>query len=159
MAKVRQLFFEFKSIFTTDNVLKENERHANVVTATTMLNLFFVIFISWILSITGVFDAKTLSVGYVVTNALIALFVPALVCFILRGNSSWLKFVLMGMFVLFLATIDGYLTYTSAFLMVIPVILSARYYKKYFTILISILTFLFFSVASFITGVIILLSI
>ena len=153
MAKVRQLFFEFKSIFTTDNVLKENERHANVVTATTMLNLFFVIFISWILSATGVFDAQTISLGYVVINALIALFVPALVCFILRGNSSWLKFVLMGMFVLFLATIDGYLTYTSAFLMVIPVILSARYYKRYFTILISILTFLFFSIASFITGV------
>ena len=153
MKKMKEMFFEFRSIFVTEDVLKENERHANIVTGTTMLNLFLVIFVSWILSKTGVFEAKTISLGYVVTNALIGLFIPALVCFILKGNNSWLKYVLLVMFMLFLTTIDSYLTYTSAFLMVIPVILSARYYKKYFTILISTLTFLSFSAASFISGV------
>ena len=32
-------FKEFKSIFVTENLLKENEEHANIVTASTMINL------------------------------------------------------------------------------------------------------------------------
>ena len=98
MKKMKEMFFEFRSIFVTEDVLKENERHANIVTGTTMLNLFLVIFVSWILSKTGVFEAKTISLDYVVTNALIGLFIPALVCFILKGNNSWLKYVLLVMF-------------------------------------------------------------
>ena len=35
-----RFFVEFKSIFIGNDVLKENEEHANIVVATTMLNIF-----------------------------------------------------------------------------------------------------------------------
>ena len=36
MEEVKRRFAEFKSIFFTKDVLKENESHANIVVATTM---------------------------------------------------------------------------------------------------------------------------
>ena len=61
--------------------------------------------------------------------------------------------MLLSMFILILVTIDKNMSYTTAFLMVIPVILSARYYKKNFTILISIVNFMAYIILSFMVGV------
>ena len=48
-------FLEFKSIFVTENLLKENEEHANIVTASTMINLFWITVITWVLVYIKVF--------------------------------------------------------------------------------------------------------
>ena len=39
MKKVIKGFEAFKSIFVTENLLKENENHANIVTASTIINI------------------------------------------------------------------------------------------------------------------------
>lgn len=153
MATVKKMFSEFRSIFVTENVLKENERHANVVTATSMLNLFLIILISWILIEVKIFKPTDALNNYVVLNSFLGLFVPAIICFILKGEKKWLKYMLLGMFILILGTIDSHMSYMSAFLMVIPIILSARYYKKFFTILTSIVTFIVFLIVAFSKGI------
>ena len=153
MSFFNRQFAEFKSIFVTENLLKENENHANIVTAATMLNLFIVILIGWILSRFNVSNSETINMTFTVINSFIGLFIPAIICFIFKGEKSWIKYMLFGMFILILVTIEKNMSYITAFLMVIPVILSARYYKKQFTILISIETFFVFLIASFVEGV------
>ena len=49
MDNVKNLFKEFRSIFITEDILEENEIHANIVTATTMLNLSLISLITYIL--------------------------------------------------------------------------------------------------------------
>ena len=150
---IKKLFLDFKSVFITEDVLKENEKHANLVTALTMSNLFFIVLVSWILSKTNIFTVEAINMTYVVINSFIGLFIPAGLCFLLRGEKNWLKYVLLGMFIFVLGTVDNNFSYTTAFLMVIPVLLSARYYKKNFTIFVSILTFAVFLIMSFFAGI------
>ena len=130
MSEIRKLFDEFKSIFRSENILKENETHANIVTATTMLNLFLVILIGWGLSKLNISNSEKINMIYAVINSFIGLFIPAIICFLFKGEKPWIKYMLLGMFILILVTIDNNMSYITAFLMVVPVILSARYYKK-----------------------------
>ena len=153
MKFINKQFAEFKSIFVTENILKENERHANIVTGATMLNLFIIIFIGWILNQFNISNSETINMTLTVINSFIGLFIPALICFLFKGEKKWIKYMLFTMFILVLVTIEKNISYITAFLMVIPVILSARYYKKQFTILISIITFFAFLIISFIDGV------
>ena len=135
MNKIKKGFSEFKSVFVTEDLLKENEEHANIVTATTMLNLFLVILIGWWLTKLNNPNSENINMTYTLINCFIGLFIPAMICFSLKGKKKWIKYMLLNMFILILVTIDNRMSYTTAFLMVIPVILSARYYKKNFTIL------------------------
>lgn len=153
MKLFKKILFDFKSVFITEDVLKENEKHANIVTALTMTNLFIIVFVSWILSKTDIFNVETINMTYVVTSSFIGLFLPAVLCFLLKGEKKWLKYILLGMFIFVLGTVDNNFSYTTAFLMVIPVLLSARYYKKNFTIFIAVLTFMVFLVMSFFAGI------
>ena len=59
MEKAKKLFNEFKSVFVTDDVLKENESHANIVTASTMIHIYVIILITYILVYFNVFKDKT----------------------------------------------------------------------------------------------------
>ena len=153
MKFINRQLAEFKSIFITEDILKENEKHANIVTATTMFHLFLVVVIGWILSRLHIANTETINMSYAVINCFIGLCVPAIICFILKGERVWLKYLLLGSFIISLVTIDNKMTYTTAFLMVIPVILSARYYKKQFTILVSLITLIAFLLFSFVSGV------
>ena len=153
MDNIKKLFSEFKSIFVTNDLLKENEQHANIVTATTMLNLFLVIIIGWLLNKSNNPSLESINVIYILINCFIGLFIPSIICFILKGKKKWLKYLLLNMFILILVEIDNKMSYTTAFLMVIPVILSARYYKKNFTILISVINFIAYIILSILVGV------
>lgn len=153
MSNIKKMFNEFKSIFTSENVLKENERHANIVTASTMFNLFLVILLGWILNKLNISSAENVNMRLTVQNSFIGLFIPAIICFILKGKKTWIKYMLFSMFILILVTIDHNMSYTTAFLMVIPVILSARYYKKNFTVLVSTINFIAFIILSLVVGV------
>ncbi len=153
MKFINRQFAEFKSIFKTDNVLKENEIHANIVTAATMLNLFIVILIGWILNYINISHSTNINMTYTVLNSIVGLFIPAIICFLLKGEGNWIKYMLFSFFIIVLGTFDKNLSSSVAFLMTIPVILSARYYKKTFTILVSIVTFLSFFITSFIAGI------
>ena len=48
MDNIRKMFVEFKSVFASEDLLKENEEHANIVTASTMLNIFWIGLITWV---------------------------------------------------------------------------------------------------------------
>ena len=153
MAQFRKMFDEFKSTFITDDVLKENEWHANVVVATVMLNLFLVILVSWILGMFGIIEQESIIMTYYVIFSGLILVIPAIICFIFRGEKSWLKYLLLIALILVLSKVSNSLSYISALFMVIPVILSARYYSKNYTIMVAIITVISFLIFAFINGV------
>ena len=91
MEKARMLFKEFKSIFVTDDVLKENEAHANIVTATTMIHIYLIALLTYILVYYKVFKAGTEIMNIIITRGFVLLVIPAIICFIFKGNKKWIK--------------------------------------------------------------------
>ena len=153
MDNIKKFFSEFKSIFMTEDLLKENEEHANIVTATTMLNLFLVFLIGWWLTRLNKSNLENINMTNTLINSFIGLVIPAIICFVFKGKRKWIKYLLLNMFILILVKIENNMSYATAFFMVIPVVLSARYYKKNFTILISVINFIAYIILSVAVGV------
>ena len=148
MKFIKNQFKEFKSIFVTEDLLKENECHSNIVTATTMLNLFWIVLIVWTLDYINVFKITKNVINMVLVDSIILLAIPAIICFIKQGKSRWLKHYLFISFTILLAIADMLLKYNVTLIMVLPAILAARYYNKKFTLSIAIFTTLLFIVSA-----------
>ena len=149
MEKARMLFKEFKSVFVTDNVLKENEAHANIVTATTMTHIYLIAILTYILVYFKVFKVGTEIMNIIITSGFVLLLIPAVICFIFKGNKKWIKNMLFISFTILLAIADAILKYNVTLIMVIPVILASRYYMKKFTIGVAIITTVVFAVSCY----------
>lgn len=142
MSGVIRFFAEFKSIFTSDDVLGENERHANVVVAATMFNIFVTAVIVYILALFGVFNIDKGMMLDATIRSVITLFIPSIVAFMLRGKGKYLKYVLLTCLTASIGAIYSLLTYTATLLLVIPILLAARYYSKKFTIFVAMISIL-----------------
>ena len=88
MEEVKRRFAEFKSIFFTKDVLKENESHANIVVATTMFNLFCICVITYLLVYFNIFKVGISVMTTVLTINFFLLAIPAIICFIIQGNKK-----------------------------------------------------------------------
>lgn len=149
MSQFKRLFYEFKSIFVSDDILKENEEHANIVTAATMLNVFWICAIAWALTYFEIFKIGMATMNSVLSRAIVLLAIPAVVCYINKGKSKWVKNMLFICFTIMLAMADALLKYNVTLVIVLPIILSARYYNKSFTIGIAALTTIAFTISVF----------
>ena len=149
MEKAKILFKEFKSVFVTDDVLKENEAHANIVTATTMMHIYLISLLAYFLTNYKVFKVGTQIMRIIVTEGFLLLFIPSIICFIFKGNKKWIKNILFISFTLLLAIADAILKYNVTLIMVIPVILASRYYLKNFTTRVAIITTVVFSISCY----------
>ena len=144
-----KFFVEFKSIFTSKDVLKENENHANIVVATTMFNIFITAVIIYTLTAIGVFNVNKNLMLDATIRSIFTLFIPSMITFILKGKGKYLKYILIVLLTLSIGSIYSLLTYTATFLLIIPVLLAARYYSKKFTIFVAIITVLMLGVVEF----------
>lgn len=140
MSAFKKFFIEFKSIFTGEDVLKENEEHANVVVSTIMINTFFVALIIYLLTIVGLFNVNKEFMLDATLRSIFTLLIPGLIGLKLKGKGEYLKYILIICLTLSIGSIYSILTYTSTLLLIVPVLLAARYYSKKFTIFVSILT-------------------
>ena len=144
-------FAEFKSIFVSEDILSENERHANIVTASTMLNLFWMCFITWVLVLFRVFKVGINVMNIVLISSILLLLIPSIICYIKKGNGKWIKHLLFISFTILLAVADAILKYNVTLVMALPIILSARYYNKKFTFGMVMFTTFLFVVSMFIS--------
>ena len=149
MEKAKMLFKEFKSVFVTDDVLKENEAHANIVTATTMIHIYLIALLTYILVCLKVFKVGTSIMNIIITRGFVLLVIPAIICFIFKGNKKWIKNMLFISFTILLAISDAILKYNVTLIMVIPVILASRYYMKNFTVGVAIITTAVFAISCY----------
>ncbi len=148
MGQVKKLFVEFKSIFFSNDVLKENETHANIVVATTMFNLFLIGLLTYILAKLNVFKVGTEIMTRVMLTDMILLLIPATICFMVRGSRKWLRVYLFMCYIIAMAFTDAILKYNVTLVMVLPLILAARYYNKKFTIWVGTFTVIAFLVST-----------
>ena len=149
MKMVKNKFAEFKSIFVSEDLLKENEEHANVVAASTMLNLFWIFAITWILVYFNVFKLGISIMNTLLVYSIILLCIPFIICRIKKGKGFWMKHLLFISFTIFLMISDMFLKYNVTLIMVLPVILAARYYNKKFTLSVAVFTSFLFIISAF----------
>jgi len=149
LENIKKMFKEFKSIFVSEDLLKENEQHANIVTAATMLNVFWLCIIVWILTYSEVFKIGMEMMNSMIIRAFILLAIPACICYLKRGNGKLIKHVLFICFTIMMGMADALLKYNVTLAMVLPIILSARYYNKNFTLGIATLTTIVFCTSAF----------
>ena len=148
MGQVKKLFVEFKSIFFSNDVLKENESHANIVVATTMLQLFLIGFFTFILVKIGFFKVGTDVMTRVMMANFMLLFIPAVICFVIKDSNKWMRVFLFLCYILAMAIVDAILKYNVTLVIVLPIILAARYYNKRFTIWVGTFTLITFMIAT-----------
>ena len=149
MSAVKKFFVEFKSIFTGEDVLEENERHANIVVATIMFNIFILAVLIYIMTAMGIFNVNQSLMLDVTLRSIFTLFIPSIIAFILKGKGKYLKFILLTFLTLSIGSIYSLLTYTATLLLIIPVLLAARYYSKNFTIFVAVITVVMLGVVEF----------
>lgn len=144
MERNKKKFAEFKSVFFSKDVLKENEKHANIVVATTMFDLFLVCILTFVLVLGNVFKVEKNVMNTVLIINCILLAIPSIICFIIHGNNKWIRIFLFTNFILAMVIADIILKNNVTLLMVLPIILAARYYNKDFTIWVSTFTVIVF---------------
>ena len=151
MESFRKIIAGFKSIFISDDILKENEEHANIVMANTMINVFLLAIPVAILAFLGILNARLKMMTYMMIASFFLLVIPAMICHINKGKGSWLKYILFTCFTIVIACLDAVLKYNVTLAMVLPIILSARYYNKKFTLEIFYFTIILFIISTFIS--------
>ncbi len=110
------------------------------MTASTMMNLFWISVLTWILTYFNIFKIGLVIMNAVVLRAFILLVIPAIVCYLIKGKGKWIKHLLFVCFIITVAMADVMLKYNVTLFMVLPVILAARYYNKCFTLAAAIAT-------------------
>lgn len=127
-------------------ILKENEKNANRM-MTMILNITIVIVaITWLLFETGFFYIRIHFRELMIFNIVLM----ATVSWLSRKNNhekDWIKYALMGAFTVVYAVTTSALTYNVALLVVVPIVLSVRYFDKNYTRFIGLLTIIVFFIA------------
>lgn len=127
-------------------ILKENEKNANRM-MTMILNITIVIVaITWLLFETGFFYIRIHFRELMIFNIVLM----ASVSWLSRKNNhekDWIKYALMGAFTVVYAVTTSALTYNVALLVVVPIVLSVRYFDKKYTRFIGLLTIIVFFIA------------
>lgn len=135
--------------FVTEDVFWENEVAANRLTARIMLLTSVILILSCALNELGVYQLKREALRSITLWSTVELVVPAAVCLHFRGEKRWLKYLMIVEYTIVLARIDSVLTYNVALIMLIPVVLTCRYYSGSFTRQVAVLTTVLFAVSAF----------
>ena len=155
MSKIKNFFDRFRDFFSDEDIFKENERHANMLTAIIMFNIFIVQTIVLVLNYTDVLETGLLDEGlnYVIVSFAvigILLFTTSIICFILKGKGKYLKHILFFVLIGSLALISSIFTYSAILGIVVPIFLGSRYYLKKFTTFVAVLTVLMFGISAYV---------
>lgn len=124
-----------------------NEQEANIQMSKALLIIAAVLLIGWILNLVGIF--QTGDIIDVALPSIIILTVSGIIGLKCNGNGKWLRYMVMGIFIIVSAFVDSKLSFNVVLLMVLPVILSCRYCSTAFTGLVSLVTLLCFAAGSY----------
>ena len=135
-------------------VFRENEIKANMLIAKAMAAAAFLILFCWLLNSVGVLSVSRRYVLPVFLAGFVFLIIPAAVCLKHRGREVWIKHMLLISVAAILAYLDSILTFNGALFIIIPVVLSCRYYSVRTTVNTAILSTALFALSAFCGAVI-----
>ena len=133
----------------TTETLWKNEVAANIYTAQTMLLCGFITVLTCVLNYLGVFTVDKTVMLAISGQAFLEFVIPAVVCLKLKGEKKWLKVVLLICTTIAVIRLQSVLTHNVTLLMLLPVVISIRYYSSILTNTVSILITLLSGVAEY----------
>ena len=129
-----------------ESILKENEIKANRM-LTLILNVtILVVVVTWLLFESGFFYIRVQFRALMIFNIVIMGLASGISRYF-RYEKKWIKYLLMGTLTVVYAVTTTALTYNVALLIVIPIILSVRYFSKRYTMFIAVLSIVVFFMA------------
>jgi hypothetical protein len=147
MGKIKEYFKIYESE-QTKAVFEENEYETNRLALMVIVVCAVILLISWVLNIAGVFKISQYRMNVLAIQGLIELSIPIVLYFISKGRKRWLKYVMIFSLLLVFTRLFSILNHNVLLVMVVPVLLSSRYFSKGFTLMVSILSVLLLALAS-----------
>ncbi len=122
----------------SNDVFLNNEIQSNIATASTIVFMMLSWLLVLLLNASGVFQGRALTKA--VALGMLALLVPLYIYWTYGPERTWMKHLLLGSLIIALAFIDSILTYKTALLMAIPIVISIRYFSRKTTTLVALAT-------------------
>lgn len=130
---VKQLVEKFKKAFVGDDVFWAYEVGSNIFVGFVMLALMALLLITIGLSVIGLYEFNNMDLITHVAVSIVMLLIGVLVCFSVKGQRVWMKYVLMVIMCLTIATSSAVLGYRADISLTIPIILSTKYLSEKLT--------------------------
>ncbi len=124
----------------------ENEVNANRMMVQILYVTVVIVGITWALFENGIFYSRVQIRGLMVFNILLMLF-SNFICRYFKYEKSWIKYSLMVTLTVVYAGTTSVLTYNVTLLVVIPILISIRYFNEKYTKFIAVLSILIFFAA------------
>lgn len=131
----------------TKKILWDNETSSNIAVRQLIVLLWIVLVVTWLLSVLGVFWLDVQEYGLVVLLFTVFLITPAFLCRKYNGRKSWLKVVMLSCLLICVGIVDAYLGYNLHWLVMLPIVVSIRYYSKKLTLIMSGASFVVFFIS------------
>ena len=129
-----------EEFLSTTDTLWENEVQANLFAARILLVTATITLIVLILILFNIFTVNTDQTTSILLRSTIELVLVAGVCFYFKGQKKWLKMILLLSYIIVLCRVTVLLGHNVVLVMVLPIILSIRYYSYIITFTTGILT-------------------
>lgn len=130
----------------TGDIFFDNEQQGNYAAALTLVVAELVNLVTIILNLLGIFQGRTLKAA--MTEGMIIQLFPLTIYAIYGPEKRWMKNVLLGGMILSMAFIDARLTYKTALLIAIPVVISVRYFSKETTLRVAVCSGIVFALSA-----------
>ena len=150
MGKIKEYFKIYESE-ETKAVFEQNDYEGNRLSYYVILSCAVILLISWGLNLAGVFTVPKLRMNVLAILGLIEFAIPVVLYLKFKGQRRWLKYVMVIALLFACTQLFSILNHNVILIMVLPVMLSSRYFSKGFTVMISILTVIFATVGSILT--------
>lgn len=135
----------------TSEVLWNSEIDANIFVAKMMLISAGLLIACYILDVVGIFSVDNYVFFQATVRGCLELVLPAVTCFVLKGRKKWIKSVLMIFFTFAMFRIVSILGYSVTLLVVLPTVISTKYYSRVFTNSICVLSTLLIGLSYFVS--------
>lgn len=121
-------------------LLRENERSANVAAAKVMRVTVLVYSLVLILDIAGIFviDLSTMVMAFIMGTVM--LLVPTVIVNLMKCDGAWVKYVIVACAAMFTVIVSVYLSWHAVLLYVYPIAIASLYFSRMLNIVATVIT-------------------
>jgi serine phosphatase RsbU (regulator of sigma subunit) len=125
-------------------VLRENERDANRVLTIVLFVSMGILVALWVLIEMNVLLVEDKIHRLLMAVSMGIMLIASIVSIYFKFDRPWIKYVLMSVLILTYAMQDAVFTYSTAILIVIPPVISSRYFSRKYTLVVVVATYFAF---------------
>lgn len=141
-------YFKIYDSEETKAVFEKNEYDSNRLSLWVIFFCALILIVAWILNLADVFSVSKQRMTFLSILGLAEFAVPVILYFKFNGRKRWLKYVMIIALLCVCTQLFGILNHNVILIMILPVLLSGRYFSKGFTVMISILSVVLLAAAS-----------